>query len=88
MPAWAVHRRVLVGTFGGDDLSWPALVKAMVREGPEVWEAVTSFYKAVMLAKEAAGHLQEHLAVDLRLCRRPRRRPVRQKSSHNDLRSP
>ena len=61
-----------------------------VRKGlpfPEVWEAVTSFCEAVMLEKEEAGRLREHLAVDLRFRRRPRRRPVRQ-TSHDDLRPP
>ena len=41
-PAWAEH------------LSRPALVEAMVLRA-EVWEAVTSFYEAVMLAKEEAA---------------------------------
>ena len=35
-PAWAEQRRVLVEAIGGDDLSRPALVEAMVRGGPEV----------------------------------------------------
>ena len=72
---------------GGDDFSRPALVEAMVCGGPEVREAVTSFCGLVMLAKEEVGRLREHLAVDLRLRRRLRRRPVRQ-TSHDDLRQP
>ena len=72
----------------GDDLSLPALVEAMVRGGPELWEAVTSFCEAMMLAKEEAERLREHLAADLRSHRRPtRRRPVRQ-TSQDDLRPP
>ena len=47
-PAWAEHRRVLEEAIGGDDLSLPALVEAMVSGGPEVWEAVTSFCETVM----------------------------------------
>ena len=86
-PAWAEHRRVLVEAIGGDDLSHPALVDAMVRGGPEMWEAVTSICEAVMLAKEEVGRLREHLAAELRLRRHPRRRPVRQ-TSHVDLRPP
>ena len=42
---------------GGGDLSRPTLVEVMVRGGPEVWEAVTSFCDTVMLAKEEAKHL-------------------------------
>ena len=49
----------------------------MVRGGPEVWEAVTSFCEAVMQVKEEVKRLQERLAADLRLRRRPRRRLVR-----------
>ena len=45
-------------------------MEAMVRGGSEVWEAVTSFCELVMLAKE-------QLAADLRLHRRPKKRPVR-----------
>ena len=40
-PVWVEHHRVFVEATGGDDLSRPALVEAMVRGGPEVWEAVT-----------------------------------------------
>ena len=83
-PALAEQRRVLVETIGSGDLSRPALVEAMVRGGPEVWETDTSFCEAVMLAKEEPGCLREHLAVDLRLRRHPRRRPVRP-TSHDDL---
>ena len=71
------------GGVRSDDLSRPALVEAMVRGGPELWEAVTSFCEAVMLAKRG-GEFAEHLAVDLRLRRRPSRRPVRL-TSHDDL---
>ena len=73
-PTWAEHRRLLVEAIGGGDLSRPALVEAMVRGGPEVWQAVTSFYDAVILAKEEAKRLREQLAADLRLHRRTRRR--------------
>ena len=72
-PAWAEQRRILMEAIGGDDLSRPALVEAMLRGGPEVWEA--SFCEAVMLAKEEAGRLREHLAADLRLRRHPTKRP-------------
>ena len=44
-------------TIDGGDLSRSALVEAMVYGGPEVWEAVTSFCEAVMLAKEEAKRL-------------------------------
>ena len=37
--AWAEHHRVIVEAIGGGDLSRPAQVEAMVRGGPEVWEA-------------------------------------------------
>ena len=87
-PDWAEQRRVLVEAIGGDDLSRPALVEAMLRGGPELWVAVTSFCETVMLAKEEARRLREHLAADLRLRRRrTRRHPVRQ-TSQDDLRSP
>ena len=86
-PAWAEHRRVLVEAIVGGDLSRPSLVEAMVRGGPEVGQAVTSFCEAVMLAKEEAGCLREQLAANLRLHRRPRRRPVR-RTSQDDLRPP
>ena len=56
-PAWVEHHRVLVEAIGGDNLSHPVLVEAMVRGGMEVWEAVTSFCGAVMLAKDEAGRL-------------------------------
>ena len=84
-PAWAEHRRVLVEAIGGGDLSRPALVEAMVRGGPEVWEAITSFCEAVMLAKEVVE--RERLAIDSHLRRRRRRRPVRQ-TLNDDLRPP
>ena len=42
-------------------------MEAMVCGGPEVWEAVTSFCEAVMLAKEEEKRLREQLAADLRL---------------------
>ena len=76
-PSWAEHRRILVEAIGSGDLSHPALVETMVRGGPEVWEAVTSFCEAVMLAKEEVRRLREQLAAELRLRRRLRRRPVR-----------
>ena len=69
-PAWTEHRRVLVESIGGDDLSRPALVETMVRGGPEVWEADTSFCEAVMLAKEEAKCLREQIAAYLRHRRR------------------
>ena len=58
---------------GGSDFSCPALVEAMVRGRPEVWEAVTSSYEAVMLVKEEAKRLREQLAADLRFRRHPAR---------------
>ena len=71
----------------GGDLSRPALVEAMERGGPEMWEAVTSLSEAVMLGKEEAKRLQEQLAADLRLRRRLRRRPARS-TSRDDFRPP
>ena len=44
--------------FGYGDLSHLALAEAMVRGGPEVWEAVTSFCEAVMLAKVVEHELE------------------------------
>ena len=83
-PARVEHRRVLVE---GSTAAIAALVEAIVRGGPEVWEAVTSFCEVVMQAKEEAKYLRERLAADLRLRRHPRRRPVRQ-TSRDELRRP
>ena len=55
--AWAGHRRVFVEAIGDGDLSRPALVEAMVRGGPEVWEAVTSFCE-VSDPSEGGGEAQ------------------------------
>ena len=49
-------RRVLVEAISDGDLSHPAVVEAMVQGSPEVWEAVTSICKAMILAKEVAEH--------------------------------
>ena len=45
----------------GGDLSRPALVKTMARGGAEAWVTVTSFCKAVMLAKGDVGSEREGL---------------------------
>lgn len=50
-PVWAEHRRVLRDVLGDRDLSCSTLVQSMVwSEGD--WKAISSFCKAVMLAKE------------------------------------
>ena len=67
-PAWAEHRRALVGAIGGGDLSRWALVEAMVRREEE-WQAVADFCEAVMLAKEEAERIRQR-----RYRRRRRRR--------------
>ena len=45
-PVWVEHRRVLMEAISGGDLPRSALVEAIVQGGPEVWEAVTSFWEA------------------------------------------
>ncbi len=82
-PAWAEQRRVLREAIGGDDLSRPALVEAMVRSA-ENWDAVSSFCEAVMLAKREAAHARE------RSSSRPDRRESRpgRRGSRDDLRPP
>lgn len=58
--AWAEQRHVLVGWLGGSDLSRRALVLVMVMvRCEEEWQAVASFYKAVMLTKEAAASARQ-----------------------------
>jgi len=51
-PAWDAQRRVLVQHVG-EDLSMPALVKAVV-DSEGSWRAVSSFCEHVMLQKEEA----------------------------------
>ena len=55
--AWVEQRHILVGLFGGSDLSRQALVQFMVR--CEEKQAVASFCQAVMLAKEAAASARQ-----------------------------
>ena len=69
-PAWAESRCVLVEAIGGDELSRPALVQAMVRSERE-WETVASFCEAVMLEKEVAGRLRQRASRSSRRGRAP-----------------
>jgi len=56
-PAWDSQRRVLVQNVG-EDLSLPALVKAMVDSGRS-WKAASSFCEHVILQKEEAERARE-----------------------------
>ena len=80
-PAEAEHRCVLVEVISGGGLLRPVLVEAVVSGGREVWEAVTTFCEAVMLAKEVPERERQRLATDSRLHRRRRRRSVRRTSN-------
>ncbi|CAH2216758.1 jg25940 [Pararge aegeria aegeria] len=60
-PSWAEQRAALEAVVG-QDLSLPAVVKALAR-GTTSWDAVVSFCKEVMTQKEAAEQLREY-AVD------------------------
>ena len=63
------HRREAIG---GDDLSRPSLVEAMVRGGAEAWKAVTSFCEAIMLAKKVASRDRDQRRIAVS---QPRLRP-------------
>ncbi|KAJ0172831.1 hypothetical protein K1T71_011970 [Dendrolimus kikuchii] len=59
-PAWDEQRRDLVAAIGAD-LSFPALVKAIVGSA-DAWDAAVSFCETVMSAKEAAEREREQLS--------------------------
>ena len=67
------------------DLFHPALLAAMVRGGPELWEAITSFCESMMIAKEVDEW--EPLSCDSHPRCHLRRRPLRQ-TSHGDFQPP
>jgi len=55
--AWEAQRRALVLVIG-EDLSLAAVVRAMTQE-EESWRALTTYCKAVMMAKEEAERERE-----------------------------
>ncbi|XP_022828209.1 uncharacterized protein LOC111357661 [Spodoptera litura] len=55
---WAELRRELITVLGGNDLSLPTVVRAMV-DSESAWDGVASFCERVMLAKEAAERERE-----------------------------
>lgn len=67
--AWVADRRDLIEVVG-DNLSLPAIVKAMVG-GKEAWSAVTRFAESVMKEKEEAERQRER-ATDAPIIRRVR----------------
>ncbi|CAH2217202.1 jg2784 [Pararge aegeria aegeria] len=77
-PKWAESRKALVATVG-QDLSLPAVVRAMVGSDRS-WEAVVSFCEDVMVQKELAERLRED-DVDSNPLRR--RRVGRRQLAHN-----
>ena len=85
-PAWAEHRRVLLEAIGSGDLSRPALVEAMVwGGGAEAWEAITSFYDAVMLGNQVAARQREiHKLFGLYAKKQVALRPIRTKPKTQD----
>lgn len=56
-PSWAIQRRVLIDIVG-EDLSLPAIVKAMVGD-ENAWGAMVSFCENVISQKEAAERERE-----------------------------
>uniref|UniRef100_A0A2H1V8M3 SFRICE_003533 n=1 Tax=Spodoptera frugiperda TaxID=7108 RepID=A0A2H1V8M3_SPOFR len=79
-PVMAEHRRVLRDVLGDGDLSRSTLVQSMVRSEGD-WDAISSFCKSVMLAKEEAGRVRK------RTSSRPSRRERHsgRQGSRNDL---
>lgn len=79
-PVMAEHPHVLRDVLGDCDLSRPTLVQSMVRSEGN-WDAISSFCKAVMLAKEEAGRVRK------RTSSRPNRRERHsgRQESRNDL---
>ncbi|XP_025155947.1 uncharacterized protein LOC112588879 [Harpegnathos saltator] len=57
-PAWDVPRRDMIREIG-ENLSWPAIVRAMVQGGEKKWKAVSTFATKVLTAKEVAEREKE-----------------------------
>ncbi|XP_041981665.1 uncharacterized protein LOC121735065 [Aricia agestis] len=73
-PSWIPQRAALTAAIG-QDISLPAMVRAMLRSELE-WKAVENFSEEVIAAKEEAERDREREALDPQRRRRPRRQRV------------
>ncbi|XP_041986937.1 uncharacterized protein LOC121738768 [Aricia agestis] len=73
-PSWILQRAALTAAIG-QDISLPAMVRAMLRSELE-WKAVENFSEEVIAAKEEAERDREREALDPQRRRRPRRQRV------------